>query len=410
MPKVRFTQSFLLSVKPDGDKGTWWSDAQTRGFQLYVGAKGKKTWYVFYRKASGKSSHYKIGDADLISLPDARLAATEFLTALAKGEEPWQKESRPERMSFGAFLDNVYGPWVLENRRSGGETLALLRSAFAPLLDRDLDTLSLHDVEAWRTAARKRGLMTSTINRKVTALKAALNWAYKREIIDTYPLGRLETLRDESDSRVRYLSDDERERLFEAMEEREAELRAARERYNEWLKARHMDPLPHIDKEDFADHLKPMVLLSLNTGIRRGSLLALRWSDIQDGVLTVRAASSKSGKTIRIPLNKTAQEVLDKWRAQTKGEGDAPVFPSPQGDGPMGGCRSAWDGLIKRAGIEDFRWHDMRHDFASRLVMAGVDLNTVRELLGHADMKMTLRYAHLAPEAKLRAVERLDKK
>ena len=71
----------------------------------------------------------------------------------------------------------------------------------------------------------------------------------------------------------------------------------------------------------------------------------------------------------------------------------------------MGDCNSSWKALLKRAGISNFRWHDMRHDFASQLVMKGVDLNTVRELLGHADLKMTLRYAHLALENKMKAVE-----
>jgi site-specific recombinase XerD len=67
--------------------------------------------------------------------------------------------------------------------------------------------------------------------------------------------------------------------------------------------------------------------------------------------------------------------------------------------------KKSWTNLLKEAGIENFRWHDMRHDFASQLVMKGVDLNTVRELMGHADMKMTMRYAHLALSSKLRAVE-----
>jgi len=82
------------------------------------------------------------------------------------------------------------------------------------------------------------------------------------------------------------------------------------------------------------------------------------------------------------------------------------VFPAKNGR-PFHNVRKAREGALSDAGITKFRWHDMRHHFASRLVMAGVNLNTVRELLGHADLRMTLRYAHLAPEHKAAAVEKL---
>jgi integrase len=151
-----------------------------------------------------------------------------------------------------------------------------------------------------------------------------------------------------------------------------------------------------------------MVIISLNTGIRRGALFGLLWSDVdmEGRVLTLRGEEGKSGKTNRVPLNDAAFRAFAEWRRQS-GDGGL-VFPSPRTGGRFDDCKKAWKTLMRKAGIENFRWHDMRHDFASRLVMRGVDLNTVRELMGHADMKMTLRYAHLAPEAKVKAVGVLD--
>lgn len=90
-----------------------------------------------------------------------------------------------------------------------------------------------------------------------------------------------------------------------------------------------------------------------------------------------------------------------------QGNENALVFPNPQTGTQFDSVKKAWSSILKAADIKDFRWHDMRHHFASKLVMAGVDLNTVRELLGHADIKMTLRYAHLAPEHKANAVAKL---
>jgi len=150
-----------------------------------------------------------------------------------------------------------------------------------------------------------------------------------------------------------------------------------------------------------------MVLISLNTGIRRGELFNLEWPRVNFSTktLTVIGDTTKTNETRHIPLNKEALETLREWQKECRKKSGF-VFPSSNG-GRLEDVKSSWLGLLERAGITDFRWHDMRHDFASRLVMAGVPLNTVRDLLGHSDIKMTLRYAHLAPDSKAAAVDLL---
>lgn len=149
--------------------------------------------------------------------------------------------------------------------------------------------------------------------------------------------------------------------------------------------------------------------MTLNTGLRQGELLKLKWEnvDFEQAVLTIIGSTTKTGKTRHVPLNEEALFVLRAWKSQPGNKSLAGhVFPSIDG-APMTEIGGSWAWLLKRARISKFRWHDLRHTFASKLVMAGENLNTVRELLGHADYKMTLRYAHLAPEHKAAAVAKL---
>jgi integrase len=224
---------------------------------------------------------------------------------------------------------------------------------------------------------------------------------------------KLERMSEEdSDDRIRYLTDEERERLMAVLDERENRIRKARDNHNDWRDTRDYDLVPGFAEGGFVDHLKPLVLLSLSTGLRRNSALSLEWRDVNfaNKTILVRAATSKSGKQYYAPMNKMAFDTLTRWRNQSKHTAPSNlVFPSPQTGKKMGDCRTSWETIVKKANLDDFHWHDMRHDFASHLVMNGVDLNTVRELMGHADLKMTLRYAHLAPETKMRAVETLDR-
>jgi integrase len=152
----------------------------------------------------------------------------------------------------------------------------------------------------------------------------------------------------------------------------------------------------------------PMVILALNTGMRRGELFNLAWSDIDLGSkqLTVQGGGAKTGNTRYLPLNDEAFSTLVAWRNQTVGRGL--VFPSHITGERLNNIDKAWTGLRKLANIENFRFHDLRHTFASKLVMAGVVLNTVRELLGHTSMEMTLRYAHLDDEHMANAVAELN--
>lgn len=137
------------------------------------------------------------------------------------------------------------------------------------------------------------------------------------------------------------------------------------------------------------DHITPMVLLTLNTGLRRGELFHLRWRDIDDhtATLTVEGRTAKSGQTRHIPLNDEARAVLGAWCAQQDDGGL--VFPGKAGT-PLTNVKKAWAGVVHGAQLANFRWHDLRHDFASKLVMTGVPLNTVRELLGHTNPTATL--------------------
>ena len=146
-------------------------------------------------------------------------------------------------------------------------------------------------------------------------------------------------------------------------------------------------------------YLKPIIIVALNTGMRRGEILRMKWADLDfsRGIVTVPEA--KNGEMRHIPMNAHLRKTLSEWRTHQTGED---VFP-------VGEFKRSWMRARKISDITRCRFHDLRHTFASRLVMAGVDLITVKELMGHKEIKMTMRYAHLSAEHKKDAVARLEK-
>jgi integrase len=148
----------------------------------------------------------------------------------------------------------------------------------------------------------------------------------------------------------------------------------------------------------------PEFEIALHSGMRPSEQYGLIWSRVDLVRKLITIPKSKNGNTRHIPLNSVAQAAFQELFARSRGQGR--VFVNMQGE-PLKGYKHWFDPAVRQAGISFFTWYCLRHTFTSRLVMAGVDLRTVAELMGHKTIQMTMRYAHLAPAHKLAAVEKL---
>lgn len=154
-------------------------------------------------------------------------------------------------------------------------------------------------------------------------------------------------------------------------------------------------------------HLKLLVIAALHTGLRSSELRSLTWDDIdfRRRIITVRAAYAKNGESRSVPMNNVLTSTLRGIKENLSVNG--PVFCSSHGT-PYRSFHGAFTHAIRKAGMSDFTFHDLRHTFASRLVMIGVDLPTVQVLMGHKTITMTLRYTHLTSGHKQQAVRALE--
>jgi site-specific recombinase XerD len=277
-----------------------------------------------------------------------------------------------------------------------------LLSCCGPLLKHRVESLSELHIERWKANRLKSGLSPNTVKRDLAELKAALSRAVKWGYANVNPAKGV-TVKTEKHYRVRYLTNQERKRLLKALDDRDNSMREGRESANVFRLERGYDTKPPMGA--YADYLTPLILLVMQTGIRRSEAFSLHWNQVQldkSPQLTVLAAHAKSGKTRHVPLNSAAVTILKRWGKLAGQEGI--VFPNSDGI-QLKSIKTAWGNLMKSVKIDDFRFHDLRHDFASQLVMKGVDLYRVKELLGHGSIEITQRYAHLAPHTLAEAVE-----
>lgn len=244
-----------------------------------------------------------------------------------------------------------------------------------------VDTITPKDVETFRDQLAEE-TSPATANRHLTLLRAIFRRAIRDEKMGSSPFRAVEFLK-ENNTRVRYLTPSEEQRLLKA--------------------------LPYL--------LWPLVVVAIHTGMRKGELLNLRWQDVDFYSKTITIRRAKAGEGRRLPMNDVVRETLMELRKQRIRQGKAKgrellspyVFCATHG-GHMFNLKREWYHALKQAKIHDLHFHDLRHTFASRLVMAGVDLYRVQTLLGHKTPMMTLRYAHLSPAHLREAVAVLTQK
>jgi integrase len=316
-------------------------------------------WIDYY--VSGRRKRERIG-------PDKRLAQTVLQkrkVAIAEGK--YLDKRKVPRCTFHE-LAGLYLELAKANHRGFASTksrIAHLTAKFGSYQLGTITPLMIDHYVAGRTAVRK----PATVNREMHVLRhmfgKAMEWGKALE----NPVKHQKPLRV-NNRRLRYLSADEIGRLLSVADER----------------------------------LSPVVITALHTGLRRGELFQLTWQDVDFRLGVIRMVHTKNGDRREIPMTDTLRATLQHLPRRLASDH---VFPGKTRYGLVD-IRKRFHRALQEAGIEGFVFHDLRHTFASHLVMAGVDLLTVKEFLGHKDIKMTLRYAHLAPDYKRAAITRLD--
>jgi len=359
-------------------------DAVTRGLILRVQPSGHKAWIVTWAHGKRKT----LGSIENLSLDDARAHARQAISEATQQRLPALAAKKAPACSLREFLDDYYAPWASTELRRGERYVLRIKGRFAGMLDTPISHLDAKLLNSWWMARLAKGtgqkpVERVTAHRDFAALRAALSKAVDWKLLEANPLLGLRQKSVQGREIVRFLSSAEEARLRAALQSRDSAAKQAD---------------AHCS---FKDHLTPIVVLAMNTGMRRGEILSLDWADIDFEARTIRvqARNAKSGKQRHIPLNNEAIDVLRAWKSDSPG--DEEVFAPSD-------IKKGWGALLTTAAITEFRFHDLRHHFASRLVSSGVDLNVVRELLGHSDLKMTLRYAHLCPTRLASAVATLD--
>lgn len=343
-------------------------------FEKRIGKGGKATWRVRVRRQNGpwltKSFSKKVDGEQWARTIEHKLDAGEHVPA-----------AEARKRTLADAIDKYTKDVLPRARRAkdASKRLALLKRWNEQLGMRSLVSLSSAVIaEARDELARKESrlggqISGSTINRHLAALSAVLKVAMREwGWISKNPVSGV-TKFEESRGRERFLDDAERERLLEACAQSECA------------------------------ELLPIVQLALATGARRGELTALDWSRVDLDKRRVTFNDTKNTDTRTVPLAAPAVAALRSWRKDRVRAGR--VFPAP-----VHVVEKAWQAARTAAGLEDVRFHDLRHTAASYLAMSGASLLDIASILGHRTLAMVRRYSHLSEQHTTAAVDRMAAK
>jgi site-specific recombinase XerD len=287
-----------------------------------------------------------------------------------------RKKDQPVGIEFTHFANEYLRSWSKIHKRESSyvrdqTSIKRLSLQFGGRL---LAELKRRDIEQYLAMRKSEGRTTATCNRELCCLKNMLRKAVDWEYLEANPAGSIKQQRETPPQ-------------FEILTEAE------------------IGSMLNCS----AGHLRVLLTVAVHTGMRRGELFKLDWSDVKfddSGRGQIRIRDSKNHDTRHIPMNTVVVSALKSHpRRVSKGILCPLVFSGDAGNA-VTTVTKGYKGALKRAGIyRHVRFHDLRHTFASHLVMKGVDLRTVASLLGHRDIKMTMRYAHLAPEHLQAAVD-----
>jgi len=329
---------------------------------MSVYKRGDNWWIDFY--ASGKRVREKIGPIKKLAENALAKRRTEVV------ENKYFDIDNTPRVRLKEFADSFLNSYCKPNKVSWFNDDTYLRQVLEFFGDVYLDEITPEMIENLKAHRLNEGAKPATVNRILACLRTMLNKAIEWGKLKDTPMKKVKLFKEDN-IRTRFLAKEELERL--------------------------LDNCPI--------HLKNIVVFAINTGMRRGEILNLKWSNIDFRNKCIHVEKTKSKTPRVIPINSALERLLINIRENSISE-----YVFCYHKNKIDSVKTGFNSAMRKARINDFRFHDLRHTFASYLVMNGVDINTVKELLGHKKIEMTLRYSHLSQDHKLRAVETLGQR